>query len=93
MIAWRSLSSKTVHSSGVVHFEPTAAGGTRVHVHMTYWPLANRVGHTFARMFARDPETQMSDDLARFKSYVELGGATSGATLAHTPEPRDPIQH
>ena len=93
MIAWRSLNSKTVHSSGVVHFEPSSNGGTRVHVHMTYWPLANRVGHTLARMFARDPKTQMSDDLSRFKSYVELGNAASGATLAHTPEEPDPIQH
>jgi uncharacterized membrane protein len=93
MIAWRTINSKMVHSSGVVHFEPTPTGGTRVHVHMTYWPLANRVGHTVAKMFARDPKTQMSDDLARFKSYVELGGPTSGATLAHTPAELTPIQH
>jgi uncharacterized membrane protein len=93
MIAWRTINSKMVHSSGVVHFEPTATGGTRVHVHMTYWPLANRVGHSLARMFGRDPKHQMDEDLMRFKSYVELGGPTSGATLAHTPEQLEPIQH
>jgi uncharacterized membrane protein len=59
---------------------------------MTYWPLANRVGHSVARMFGRDPKRQMDEDLMRFKSYVELG-PTSGATLAHTPEQLEPIQH
>lgn len=76
LIAWRTVPGSVVYSSGVVHFEPDAYGDTRVHIRMTYRPPANAVGHTIARIFGADPRRQMDEDLARFKSYIEVGKTT-----------------
>jgi uncharacterized membrane protein/osmotically-inducible protein OsmY len=99
LIAWRTINSKIVQSTGVVHFEPTTSGGTRVHVRMTYRPLANRIGHTLAKMFARDPKHQLDEDLMRFKGYMESSGPSldvSQMSTAHEQYGREhygPIQH
>lgn len=76
LIAWRTVPGSVVHSSGVVHFEPDAYGDTRVHIRMTYRPPANAVGRTVAKIFGADPRRQMDEDLARFKSYMEVGKTT-----------------
>ena len=76
LIAWRTVPGSVVHSSGVVHFEPDAYGDTRVHIRMTYRPPANAVGRTIAKIFGADPRRQMDADLARFKSYMEVGKTT-----------------
>jgi uncharacterized membrane protein len=76
LIAWRTVPGSVVHSSGVVHFEPDAHGDTRVHIRMTYRPPANAVGRTVAKIFGADPRRQMDSDLARFKSYIEVGKTT-----------------
>ncbi len=76
LIAWRTVPGSVVHSSGVVHFEPDAYGDTRVHIRMTYRPPANAVGRTVAKIFGADPRRQMDSDLARFKSYMEVGKTT-----------------
>lgn len=76
IIAWRTVPGSVVHSSGVVQFEPDAYGDTRVHIRMTYRPPANAVGRTVAKIFGADPRRQMDSDLARFKSYIEVGKTT-----------------
>lgn len=76
IIAWRTVPGSVVHSSGVVHFEPDQYGDTRVHIRMTYRPPANAVGRTVAKIFGADPRRQMDADLARFKSYMEVGKTT-----------------
>jgi uncharacterized membrane protein len=43
---------------------------------MAYRPPANAVGRTVAKIFGADPRRQMDDDLARFKSYMEVGKTT-----------------
>jgi uncharacterized membrane protein len=73
LIAWRTVEGSTVQSSGVVQFEPTAYGGTRIHVRMTYRPPANALGHAVAKLFGRDAKRQIDDDLLRFKRFVETG--------------------
>jgi len=73
LIAWRTEPHSAIHSSGVVRFEPTAYGGARVHVRMTYRPPANAIGRTVARIFGRDPGRQIGEDLIRFKQYMESG--------------------
>jgi uncharacterized membrane protein len=75
LIAWRTTEGSIVQSSGVVQFEPSSYGGTRIHVRMSYRPPANRVGHTVAKMFGRDPKRQIDADLMRFKSFIETGVA------------------
>lgn len=76
IIAWRTVPGSVVHSSGVVQFEPDPYGDTRVHIRMTYRPPANAVGRTVAKIFGADPRRQMDSDLARFKSYIEVGKTT-----------------
>jgi uncharacterized membrane protein/osmotically-inducible protein OsmY len=76
LIAWRTVPGSVVHSSGIVQFEPDAYGDTRVHIRMAYRPPANAVGRTVAKIFGADPRRQMDDDLARFKSYMEVGKTT-----------------
>jgi uncharacterized membrane protein len=76
LIAWRTVEGSVVHSSGVIHFEPDRYGDTRVHIHMTYRPPANAIGATVAKILGVDPRSQMDSDLARFKSYIEVGKTT-----------------
>lgn len=76
LIAWHTVEGSIIQSSGVVHFEPDAYGDTRVHIRMSYRPPANAVGHTIAKIFGTDPRHQMDEDLARFKSYMEVGKTT-----------------
>ena len=85
LLAWRTTEDSVVHNSGVIHFEPDAYGDTRVHIRMTYRPPANAVGRTVAKLFRVDPRTQMDEDLARFKSYLEVGKTTGahGTVVRH----------
>lgn len=76
LIAWRTAPGSVVHSSGIVHFEPDAYGDTRIHIRMTYRPPANAAGRTIAKVLGADPRRQLDEDLARFKSYMEVGKTT-----------------
>src|SRR6187431_9702 len=74
LIAWRSLEGSDVVSAGSVNFDPAAAGrGTRVTVHLQYSPLGGKVGAALARLFGADAETEIREDLRRFKQIVEAG--------------------
>jgi len=73
LIAWRTVENSAVQSAGVVQFELSDFGSTRVHVRLSYRPPANRVGHTVAKIFGKDPQRQIDGDLARFKTFVETG--------------------
>src|SRR5687768_1074142 len=68
LIAWRSLEGADVVSAGSVNFDAAAAGrGTRVTVHLQYSPLGGKVGAAIARLFGADAETEIREDLYRFK--------------------------
>jgi uncharacterized membrane protein len=79
LIAWKTVDGSVVQSAGVVQFEPASHGGTRIHVRMSYRPPANRVGHTVARLFGRDPKHQIDGDLMRFKTFIEREVARRGS--------------
>ena len=85
LIAWRTVPGSVIHSSGVVQFEPSSVGGTRVHLRMTYRPPADVIGHAAAVMFGADPRHQIDEDLLRFKSFMETGKTTGreGTVLRH----------
>ena len=81
LIAWRSLEGADVVSAGSVNFDTAAAGqGTRLTVHLQYSPPGGKIGAAVARLFGRDAETEIREDLRRFKQLVEAGEvpATSG---------------
>jgi uncharacterized membrane protein len=74
LIAWRSLEGADVVSAGSVNFDPAAGGqGTRVTVHLQYSPPGGKVGAAIARLFGADAETEIREDLRRFKQILETG--------------------
>ncbi len=84
LIAWRSLEGADVVSAGSVNFDRTADGRmTRVTVHLQYSPPGGKVGAAIARLFGADAETEIRDDLRRFKQLVEAGemSRTTGQAL------------
>src|SRR5829696_2833645 len=81
-IAWQSLEGAAVQHAGTLQFVPTADGTTRVHIQMSYSLPAGAVGHAVAKLFGRDPRTQMDDDLARLKTTIEMRRAPRDAAQA-----------
>ena len=72
LIAWRSLEGSDVVSAGSVNFDRAGGGGaTRVTVHLQYSPPLGKVGAAVARLFGADAETEIREDLRRFKTMVE----------------------
>jgi uncharacterized membrane protein len=81
LIAWRTepQDGATVTHAGSVRFHPTASGGTRLHITMSYTPIGGVIGHGVATLLGADPKRAMDDDLVRFKSLFEHGKTTAGA--------------
>ena len=71
LIAWRSLEGADVVSAGSVNFDAEPGGRTRVTVHLQYSPPGGKVGAAIARLFGADAETEIRDDLRRFKQLLE----------------------
>jgi len=84
LIAWQSLEGSGVDSAGSVHFEEAPSGGTRVRVVLRYDPPGDMLGIWIAKIFQSDPQTQIFQDLKRFKAIMEIGG--EGKTIAPTEE-------
>lgn len=76
LLAWRSGPGAAVRNEGIVQFEPTGDGGTRVQIRMHYLPPGGLVGHSIAELLDSDAKHILDDDLARLKSLVERGKAT-----------------
>jgi uncharacterized membrane protein len=77
-LAWRSEAGAEIPQSGSIQFE-RERGGTRVTVHMSYTPPAGVVGHGLATLLGSDPKSQMDDDLARMKAFIERGAVPRDA--------------
>lgn len=76
LLAWRSGPGAAVKNDGVVQFEPTGNGGTRVHIRMHYLPPGGYLGHSVAELLDIDAKHVLDNDLARLKTLVERGSAT-----------------
>jgi uncharacterized membrane protein len=73
-LEWRSLPGSHVDNAGVVRFEAAPGNrGTIVRVQMHYRPPAGRPGLVVARLFGRDPNREVREDLRRFKQLLETG--------------------
>jgi uncharacterized membrane protein len=75
MIAWKSTPDSTIANAGMIRFEPSPDGGTRIHIRMSYNPPAGVIGHAFASLFGADPKHEMDQDLIRMKSQRRTGQA------------------
>ncbi|MGB9109205.1 MAG: hypothetical protein WCC39_11020, partial [Telluria sp.] len=79
-LAWRTEAGAEIPQTGSIEFE-RHRGGTLVTVRMAYSPPAGAIGHGLALLLGADPKSQMDDDLARMKAYIERGAI-----------PREPAQ-
>jgi uncharacterized membrane protein len=87
MIAWRSLEGADVDNTGSIHFRPAPAGrGTEMHVVLKYDPPAGKAGALIAKLFGKDPEGLIREDLYRFKQLMEAGeiATVEGQTSCRT---------
>lgn len=74
MLIWKSLPGSTVESMGRVEFTDAPGGrGTIVRVSMEYNPPAGSLGAAFAKLFGKEPGTQIKEDLRHFKQIMETG--------------------
>lgn len=73
LIAWRSLDGADVEHAGSVRFIPTKERGTVVRVVLDYIPPMGPLGAMVARLFGKDPEQQIKEDLRHFKQLMETG--------------------
>lgn len=76
LIAWRSLPGAEVDNAGSVRFLHAPGGrGTQVRVNIEYIPIAGKIGAAVARLFGREPNQEVREDLRRFKRIMEAGEA------------------
>ena len=96
VLAWKSLPGAALGNSGSVHFTPTGEMETRVDIQVSIHPPAGAlgsIGHAIAALLGRDPETEMDEDLARFKALMEEGRTTvEGETVLRGDIPAGPVE-
>jgi uncharacterized membrane protein len=97
VLAWRSLPGAAVGNSGSVHFTPTGEEETRIDLRVSLHPPGGifwALGHGVAALLGRDPETEMDEDLARFKALMEEGRITTdeGETVMRGDIPAGPVE-
>jgi uncharacterized membrane protein len=79
LLSWKSVGQSDVISAGSVRFRPAGEHGTQVYVKLQYDPPAGKLGATLAWLVGDDPQTQIAEDLRRFKELLESGDASAGA--------------
>jgi hypothetical protein len=83
LIAWKSLPGGDVDTAGSVRFKDAPGGrGTEIHVELQYNPPAGRVGALVAKLFGKDPQREIGNDLRRLKQYLESGEVATDAGSA-----------
>jgi len=84
LIGWRSLEGSSVDMAGSVQFKDAPGGrGTELQVELQYNPPGGVVGAVVAKLFGRDPKSEIESDLGRLKQFLESGEI---ATTEHQPK-------
>jgi uncharacterized membrane protein len=74
LITWQSIPPSMIENSGKVEFKDSPVGkGTEIDVSLRYSPPAGSASVALARLLGQEPETQIRDDLRRFKQIIETG--------------------
>jgi uncharacterized membrane protein len=90
-IAWQSLEGATVPNSGSVSFRRAPGRrGTELHVQVEYMPPGGKAASLLAKLFGREPEQQLADDLRRVKQLLETGEIAVSAGSARVVKPGQP---
>lgn len=71
LIRWETLPDSSLKHTGLVRFDGSWDGGTRVSVEMEYLPVKGAVAPALAELFGVDPRPALSGDLVRFKTLFE----------------------
>jgi len=77
LLAWRSVPGSLIRNAGIIRFQSTADGGTRVHLLLSYNPPAGAIGHALATLFGVGPKNALNEDIPRLKSIFEQGKTTA----------------
>lgn len=77
LLAWMTTAESAVQHAGVVRFDPTPDGGTRVDVKLSYNPPGGAIGHAVAALLGCDPKRALDHDLVELKSLLEQGKTTA----------------
>jgi uncharacterized membrane protein len=73
-LAWRTVNGAQVPNAGSVIFEPAAQGrGTIVRLSIHYSPVGGRLTTSLSKLLRQDPQSQVHEDLRRFKQLLESG--------------------
>jgi uncharacterized membrane protein len=79
MISWRSAPGADVDNAGSVWFTSIPGGlGTVVQVELKYNPPAGKTGALIAKLFGRDADSEIAEDLGRVKTLLETGELPEG---------------
>jgi uncharacterized membrane protein len=73
-LAWRSEPGAEIPQTGSIQIDGRR-GGTDVTVRLSYTPPGGALGHGLATLLGADPKSQMDDDLAHMKAFIERGGS------------------
>jgi uncharacterized membrane protein len=73
-LAWRTLNGAQLPNAGSVIFEPAPHGrGTIVRLSVHYSPVDGELTAALAQLLRQDPQSQVREDLRRFKQLLESG--------------------
>lgn len=84
-LSWRAIPGSMVDTEGTLSIEEHGPGRTRVIVRMMYHPPAGALGDVVAKIFRRDPQAELRDNLQALKRKVE--GDATGAKTDKRPGP------
>lgn len=93
IIRWRSTKESQIDNSGSVRFSRAPGDrGTIVRLEVEYKPKGGPLGAKISQMLRTIPQTQMGNDLRRFKQIIEIGevlrsDATAVPKLMHAAQP------
>jgi len=78
LIGWASMPKADFDNAGFVRFRSATGGrGTEVKVVMEYNIAGGAVTAAIAKLLGEEPENQLSEDLHRFKQFMETGELTT----------------
>jgi uncharacterized membrane protein len=81
VLAWSTTPGSSVQHAGLVRFDPEGSG-TRMHVRMSYNPIAGALGHAVTSLFGADPLAEMDEDLLRLKTFFQTSKPARDAARA-----------
>src|SRR5215468_190397 len=85
MISWRSAPGADLDNAGSVWFVQVPGGqGTIVKLEMKYDPPAGKTGAFVAKLFGRDAEAEIGEDLSRLKMLLETGHLPEAKTIVRS---------